>query len=798
MAPCLGDPRHLAACIGGNFGQIGDWWSPTAHPDSVLGVPEARLGPSPALYTDNYYARVLLNRTDVAGPPLTDADFDAAARLLEERFSAVVVVEDFARSALQLVCAVGLDPGLARPLLRTRVRPYAAHEAMMIVPESDAHLGKRNADALRARFYRRNQLDYALYSRARATSSRRLAACARSRPEVERLWRAPLEEMSSAPPEPTPPPQPGGVSIDDLFGCSGGRIEQQPDGVYLLACPRSAAAKASSWWSGQVGNEAPPRKLGQPVPGAECWREGFSWQTCCAGRFGSQGNLEPLGGVRRRRFACALSAICVFTAQTFPRQSGPRRGGPGDTMAGTVAAPRELLREILEDGTCPAHLQRRLRRLLGAAPAGLAPPPAVSPKGEAECSGARRASITDRIWPLLPLVTERLALAEIVAVRACSSAGLEWAMARRPHRLGELGHVHDRIRSRLWIHRLFVLNEGTADEAVYEARVRGLADDAQGRRLEAEMAEARRDMEDQIRSFQLDVDRRMDLQAGRVHAIVEERVQHQLDAILHAEMQKVQEIVEDLVQSMVRAVVQAEVHAAAREMRARLARLARENDRLRAAFLEQLDHSSLCLRFLVWARSSSATAGLLARVLWATRRRLGAWVLGVPPDRRGEGLRSRLEPFQRAGEDEGGEAAAAAAGLRPAGSAWEEGDPLDAVAAIAVLCSAMRARQARQQQAQTSSSGGGGGAAGGAGGGAGEPGSGLGLAVDPAGEGDAGGSAWGAEWMGSRGRPCGRIRGRPRPTMRAHSQSGPRSRRTSPKPWAPPSRTFHDAREDAD
>lgn len=292
MAPCLGDPRHLAACIGGNFGQIGDWWSPTAHPDSVLGVPEARLGPSPALYTDNYYARVLLNRTDVAGPPLTDADFDAAARLLEERFSAVVVVEDFARSALQLVCAVGLDPGLARPLLRTRVRPYAAHEAMMIVPESDAHLGKRNADALRARFYRRNQLDYALYSRARATSSRRLAACARSRPEVERLWRAPLEEMSSAPPEPTPPPQPGGVSIDDLFGCSGGRIEQQPDGVYLLACPRSAAAKASSWWSGQVGNEAPPRKLGQPVPGAECWREGFSWQTCCAGRFGSQGNLE--------------------------------------------------------------------------------------------------------------------------------------------------------------------------------------------------------------------------------------------------------------------------------------------------------------------------------------------------------------------------------------------------------------------------------------------------------------------------------------------------------------------------
>jgi hypothetical protein len=66
--------------------------------------------------------------------------------------------------------------------------------------------------------------------------------------------------------------------------------------------------------------------------------------------------------------------------------------------------------------------------------------------------------------------------------------------------------------------------------------------------MEAEMAEARRDMEVQIRNFQQEVDRRMDLQAERVHAIVEERVQQQLDAILHAEMEKVRTMVEDHVQ----------------------------------------------------------------------------------------------------------------------------------------------------------------------------------------------------------------------------------------------------------
>ncbi|CAE8713962.1 unnamed protein product, partial [Polarella glacialis] len=70
-------------------------------------------------------------------------------------------------------------------------------------------------------------------------------------------------------------------------------------------------------------------------------------------------------------------------------------------------------------------------------------------------------------------------------------------------------------------------------------------------------------------------------------------------------------------------------------MQARLASLAKENEKLRTVFLEHLDHSDLCFRSLVWALSPNAT-GLFARTLrfvWCCRRRLTrmtASLLGVP------------------------------------------------------------------------------------------------------------------------------------------------------------------------
>lgn len=297
-----------------------------------------------------------------------------------------------------------------------------------------------------------------------------------------------------------------------------------------------------------------------------------------------------------------------------------------------------------------------------------------------------------RLGPCVALIAECLALAEVLAMRACSHAALDWVMQRAPSQiinddgcmrlpldvaegssasiaaptyaadglatlaasidLGALPKVHDRIRTRLWIQRVAELNRDNSDETTFETQVRSFANDALRRRMEAEMAEAKRDMERQIHTFQAEVDRRMEEQAHRVHAIVEERVQQQLDGILATEMEKVRALVEERVQNKVRAVVQREVHTAVCEMQVRLAVLARENDRLRTAFLEHLDHSDLCFRSLVWALSPNAT-GFFARTLrlvWYCQRRFtkfSAWILGVPPDRRPERLRTRLEAIRR-------------------------------------------------------------------------------------------------------------------------------------------------------
>ncbi|CAK9064839.1 unnamed protein product [Durusdinium trenchii] len=109
MAPCLSTVQALAVCVAGQHQRLGPWWSPTSHIDSVLGVSGFRISASPHIYSDNYYTRMLLNRTDLNGPPLTEHDYEVAKSILFQRMSAVIVVEDFARSALQLACTLGLN-----------------------------------------------------------------------------------------------------------------------------------------------------------------------------------------------------------------------------------------------------------------------------------------------------------------------------------------------------------------------------------------------------------------------------------------------------------------------------------------------------------------------------------------------------------------------------------------------------------------------------------------------------------------------------------------------------------------
>lgn len=344
----------------------------------------------------------------------------------------------------------------------------------------------------------------------------------------------------------------------------------------------------------------------------------------------------------------------------------------------TVSVPRGLLYEILQDGSSPLHIRMQLNRLLGQE----APPERPTESFPEEIPQIALSSLAG---PCLSHVAAQLPLAEILATRACSSRCLDWASQRGVEKLSELRKVHNRIRARLWIERVADLTKDTADETVFETQVRSYANDELRRRMEQEMAEAKVDMERQIHTFQVDVDRRMEEQAMRVHAIIEERVQQQVETILAAEMEKVRTMVEERVQERVRTVLQREVVATVREMQSRLTTLAQENDQLRSAFAEHLDHSDLCYRSLIWALSPNAT-GLFARTLrlvWCCRRRftkLSAMLLGVPPDRRKERLRIRLEALRRL-LDSGDPRSAAQLRLRA--PSLEGGQPFPGAAAFA-------------------------------------------------------------------------------------------------------------------
>merc|ERR1719382_1743821 len=117
-----------------------------------------------------------------------------------------------------------------------------------------------------------------------------------------------------------------------------------------------------------------------------------------------------------------------------------------------------------------------------------------------------------------------------------------WAMQRdfAPQANDEHGArhwVHDRIRARLWMRRIEDVTAGTKDESVFETRMRSLADEVLRSRMETEMQEALAHMEEQIHSFQAEVDRRLEEQEQHVRRMVEERVQKELDAILASGVQ---------------------------------------------------------------------------------------------------------------------------------------------------------------------------------------------------------------------------------------------------------------------
>merc|ERR1719375_999536 len=187
-------------------------------------------------------------------------------------------------------------------------------------------------------------------------------------------------------------------------------------------------------------------------------------------------------------------------------------------------------------------------------------------------------------------------------MRASGREPLQWAMQRKAEAdLGPQHWVHDRIRSRLWMTRIADLTAGTKDESVFETRMRSLADEALRSRMETEMQEALAHMEEQIQSFQAEVDRRLEEQERHVRRMVEERVQQELDAILVSEVSKVQVMVEERVRERVSAIFRREVRETVRELQEKLDGLVHENQTLSDAFAE----ANLRAKMMFWAMHPS-------------------------------------------------------------------------------------------------------------------------------------------------------------------------------------------------
>ena len=111
------------------------------------------------------------------------------------------------------------------------------------------------------------------------------------------------------------------------------------------------------------------------------------------------------------------------------------------------------------------------------------------------------------------------------------------------------------------------------------------------------MRQALARMEDQIRTFQAEVDRRFEDQERHSRLVVERRVQEELGVILASEVAKVQAMVEERVREQVVKLFRREVQETVRELQGRLGALAEENDMLRDAFAE----ANFRAKTLFWA-----------------------------------------------------------------------------------------------------------------------------------------------------------------------------------------------------
>jgi len=304
---------------------------------------------------------------------------------------------------------------------------------------------------------------------------------------------------------------------------------------------------------------------------------------------------------------------------------------------GPVLVPRRLLQQVVTDGCCPLDLRLQLLRALTG----------TGYKDDGDCHDHKQLgdnvlpmALGDDVFPMqegmcgpfeglgrhcLSAVAANLPLSEVLAVRACNRESLQWAMQRGTEESDPRHWVHNRIRARLWMRRVADLTNGTRDESVFETQMQSLADEALRSRMEAEMHDALALMEDQIRTFQADVDRRLEEQETHVRRLVEERVQQELNNVLASEIVKVQTLVEERVRERVSSTFRREVRETVRELMDKLDALVKENELLRDAFAE----ANLRAKSMFWALNPSlfrtanaASLGLGGGVLFSVGRRM--------------------------------------------------------------------------------------------------------------------------------------------------------------------------------
>eukprot|EP00930_Biecheleria_cincta_P026268 TRINITY_DN18538_c0_g1_i1.p1 TRINITY_DN18538_c0_g1~~TRINITY_DN18538_c0_g1_i1.p1 ORF type:complete len:416 (-),score=75.99 TRINITY_DN18538_c0_g1_i1:174-1421(-) len=279
-------------------------------------------------------------------------------------------------------------------------------------------------------------------------------------------------------------------------------------------------------------------------------------------------------------------------------------------MPRLIGIPERLVQEIIEDGCCPLHLRLQLASALEINDQVDCKAKCLTSEDESSTAACTALAVVGLLGgPMHPVggyytsVSAYLEVADVLAARAVSSAAMcglmqrpddeiedsfvqerglvrahpvraeaqqatadteggETADAEQPRAEAQIrviytprssrGRVHDGIRCRLWLQRLYLLTKNMPDERVFETMVRSYVDEALRRRLTAEVEAARTLMEEEVREAKAtmlqcvqaiseEVDRRV---REKVHILQEEfdrRANEQVKALQDAVERRVGE-----------------------------------------------------------------------------------------------------------------------------------------------------------------------------------------------------------------------------------------------------------------